>query len=350
MVVLSYPESIDLVSQASDPYEVRIPDTYTSIASNAFQGGNVNLQGILIPGSIKDIGESAFKGKFNRKSGYYSKPVRFLGEGLESIGPNAFALTKFEQLDLPDSLISIDRFAFADSELQTISLGNNIQTIGQGAFQHSKVNHLTLPNSVTSIGKSSFLNNNLHTLVLSENLEEIPWGAFQGNGKIQDLKIPESVKSIGTYAFYGSGLTGVQLRLPSKLSSLGKESFAYTNISSVSIPGSLKSIGEGAFRGTRLRSIEIEEGVERIEEYAFYGSGAGSLLVIPDSVVSIGENAFGDIRDLNVELHENTAYSGTAFDGGTNITFRTDRSAPTSIFFTELSFTKMLQLALLSQH
>ena len=62
-------------------------------------------------------------------------------------------------------------------------------------------------------------------------------------------------------------------------------------------------------------------------------------MVIPNSITSIGENAFSNIPYLKeVELHENTAFSGTEFDGSTNITYRTDLSAPSSIYFTGLSF------------
>ena len=57
MAVFTSSDVHALVQQYSNPFEIRIPDTYTSIASNAFQGGNVNLQDILILGSIKDIGE-----------------------------------------------------------------------------------------------------------------------------------------------------------------------------------------------------------------------------------------------------------------------------------------------------
>ena len=62
-------------------------------------------------------------------------------------------------------------------------------------------------------------------------------------------------------------------------------------------------------------------------------------MIIPDSVTSIGQFAFDNVPYLSVvELHEDTSYARSSFSEHTNLTFRTDLTPPSSIYFTELSF------------
>ena len=90
------------------------------------------------------------------------------------------------------------------------------------------------------------------------------------------MTIPNSVTSIGDYAFYGCyGLTSVNI--PNSVASIGNSAFSYcSGLTSVTIPNSVTSIGDGVFQDC---------------------SGLTSL-IIPNSVTSIGSWAFAICRKL----------------------------------------------------
>ncbi|MDE6553880.1 MAG: leucine-rich repeat domain-containing protein, partial [Muribaculaceae bacterium] len=89
------------------------------------------------------------------------------------------------------------------------------------------------------------------------------------NTKIPSITLPETMKSIGEYAFHNvSDLKEVVLN--EGLTQIGDYSFAGTRLTSISIPGSVKAIGDYAFYDTRsLSKIELPEGIETIGEYSF---------------------------------------------------------------------------------
>jgi len=82
-------------------------------------------------------------------------------------------------------------------------------------------------------------------------------GGFK-EAKITSVTIPNSVTSIGDYAFaHCIGLASITI--PDSVTSIGKNGFSdCTGLSSITIPGSVTSIGEWAFAGcTGLASITI---------------------------------------------------------------------------------------------
>lgn len=75
----------------------------------------------------------------------------------------------------------------------------------------------------------------------------IPWKSYRSN--IKRLIIKEGVTSIGSYAFWNSGINSVNI--PNGVTKIGEYSFAYCmKLFSVTIPSSVTSIGNGAFIST----------------------------------------------------------------------------------------------------
>lgn len=74
-------------------------------------------------------------------------------------------------------------------------------------------------------------------------------GVFQDCTGLTSITIPNSVTSIGGYAFFGcTGLTSIII--PNSVTSIGKYAFANcSGLTSVTIPNSVKSIEVSAFRG-----------------------------------------------------------------------------------------------------
>ena len=105
--------------------------------------------------------------------------------------------------------------------------------------------------------------------------------------------IPNSVTSIGSYAFYGcSGLTSVTI--PNSVTSIGDHTFwDCSGLTSVTIPNSVTSIGDHAFYGcSGLTSVTIPNSVTTIANYTFCRCSGLTSVTIPNSVTSIGGEAF----------------------------------------------------------
>jgi hypothetical protein len=91
--------------------------------------------------------------------------------------------------------------------------------------------------------------------------------------------------------------SGGDVTIPSTINGLtvtaiGDSAFdGLTNVTSVTIPDSVVSLGDWAFAGCALSSVTLGSGITNIPSYAFYGSGLISVAV-PNSVISIDNDAF----------------------------------------------------------
>ena len=94
------------------------------------------------------------------------------------------------------------------------------------------------------------------------------------------IEIPNSVTSIGDYAFCNSKLMSVEI--PNSVTSIGKAAFIYsTNLTLVEFPNSVTLIGKEAFRDcSSITSIIIPKSVIEIGSSAFYGCTGLTLIEI----------------------------------------------------------------------
>ena len=78
---------------------------------------------------------------------------------MTSIGNRAFSGCGLTSVTIPNSVTSINNYAFWDcSSLQSVTIPNSVTSIGSSAFKGcSSLQSVTIPNSVTSIGKGAFV-------------------------------------------------------------------------------------------------------------------------------------------------------------------------------------------------
>jgi protein TonB len=164
------------------------------------------------------------------------------------------------------------------------------------------LNSINIPNSVTSIGNWAF-----EGTALYNNRTNWEDGALYINNcliavdasLIGDYKIKENTRLIGGGAFYGSSSLK-SITIPSSVTSIGNWAFLNcNNLTSIIIPNSVTSIGKGAFYGcSSLTSINIPNSVTSIGKGAFYKCSSLDSITIPADI-SITDN-YADSIDLPV--------------------------------------------------
>lgn len=125
-----------------------------------------------------------------------------------------------------------------------------------------------------------------------------------------DVAIPDTIKSIGDYAFYNdTKLTKVTIG--TDVQTIGDSAFRSTALSSVTVPDNVKTIGPTAFANNiKLTTVTIGKGVETIGDWAFSNTALSSVTV-PDNVKTIGAYAFKGIpnnKDGFVSIGKDTTY------------------------------------------
>jgi hypothetical protein len=354
------------------PTDLEIPATLgayvvTSVGNYAF--AFEELTSVSIPDSVTTIGDGAFA--------YSSLTFVAIPEFVTTIGVDAFAGNALTSVTIPEFVTTISEDAFFGNALTEVIIPASVMTIGPWAFALNSLSSVTFLGNAPSDGGSVFYGNSDLTSIL-RSVDATGWGAFWSDLPVEtpvetvdefrfriadgvatvigcdgtcptNLVIPADldgyvVMHIDASAFYGSALEF--LTLPSSITTIGDEAFAWNLLTTVTIPNSVTSIGDDAFAGNSLTSVTIPNSVTSIGAYAFFGNllttvtipnsvttiGDGAFawnllttVTIPNSVTSIGSNAFADNLLNTVTFFGNAPVGGRDVFGGNSSLARVSR-------------------------
>lgn len=171
--------------------------------------------------------------------------------------------------------------------------------IPSDAFSNKKnLTSIVLPEKLKTIGTSAFYRSGLlGSLVIPEGVERVLTQAFREcTGLSGNLYLPSSLLEIGDQAFLYCHLSGT-LTLPNELKVIGDNAFMSCNFTGdLRLPESLSKVGESAFSSLSYLSgsLTIPQSLTEIPNRCFFMSNFGGLLYLHDGVTFIGEGAFNN--------------------------------------------------------
>ena len=253
-----------------------VDEGVTTINNNIFQGGCSYLEELLLPKSLKKIGNYAFENAVNLK-----------------------------ELTIRSNIDGAAYSPFEGSGIERLTFTSDVTAIPRNMFCNGCRNmvELNIPKSVTSIGNYAFENAvSLKSWTMQGNITgAVSYSPFFGSG-LEEIHFGEDVTSIPKN-FFANGCTSLkELDIPSRITFVGAEAFeGATSLQRVTIHSNLNDMGGnyGPFFNADIKEIVIDEGITKIPRY-FFADGIGTMtgLTIPDSVVTIGAGAFHNCRSL----------------------------------------------------
>lgn len=328
----------------------------TNIVSSAFAG--CSIQSVIIPDSVTSMGSYAFGDCLQLKSvstgngltsittatfsGCKNLIEIDIGNSVTSIY-SAFSDCGFTDIYIPDNVTYIGHDSFCDcSKLEKVVIGNGNTYIGEHAFCNCEsLTDISIGNNVTAIGFLPFTNrydpyiaepildcskikyneyNNAYYLGNSEN----PYLALISvkSTDITTCEINKNTKIIAGYAF-GDCKNLNEIIIPDGVRSIGEGAFSdCVNLTDMSIPDSLTYMGDFVFLGLKYNEYEngyylgndenpyvvlteiidktvktftLHENTKIIDAYDSSFCGEFTDIIIPSGLVFIGESS-GDFQ------------------------------------------------------
>ena len=201
---------------------ISIPEGVTEIGENAFSLCE-SLETLLVPASMKKIGTGAFNrcSKLRNKEGF----IIFNDVVYDYVSPKG----KCDKIVITEGVKKIGEKAFYSKwssdvlkNVQSLILPESLEEIGESAFEGlSGLKHIRLPERLHTIGRRAFAESGLEKITFSGGLKYIREAAFYAT-KFVELRLPESLESIGPRALYGCAKLR-DLYIPASLGKIGKE-------------------------------------------------------------------------------------------------------------------------------
>ena len=357
------------------------PKCISSIPEGTFYSSG--LESIVIPSTVTDTdGGSDYSGVFAKckslksidlsEAGFDFIPSYFLAEctalmeiklqkNLRIIENNAFdGCAAITSIVLPETLESIDSYAFLDTGITEITIPSSVKDIKDGFRANKNLRSITINAELTYLADEAFSYcTSLETITLPPTLEKINSGAFRGCSALKELTIPEGVTYLGlaflldcnslpsvtipasvtdvdpgaflryngeikfaegssfsfvdgslykdygkTLAIWNEDITDVVI--PEGVEKIEEVVFEYFDFTSLTLPSTLKEIAAFAFRYSVIEAITVPEGVTTIGDDAFYGIDELKTLSLPSTLTHVDDSIL-----INCDNLETITFNGT---------------------------------------
>ncbi|MCR5741105.1 MAG: leucine-rich repeat protein [Gammaproteobacteria bacterium] len=235
-------ELLKLIAYVGSEKDLVLPEKDEEYIIWSYAFAYSDIRSIVIPDCVTSTGECIFEGCTNLRKVVF--PLTLTNVRYRILA----GLTQLEELTigkLEAEAITIGQLFGSQSQFGTVPIWQTIYSSARSFYVPASLKKVTVLGG-TSINAS----------------------AFKDMWMLEEVVIPDSITTIGNYAFYGC-----------------------VNIKSFKMPEALTNIGNYAFKGVSFDSLVFEEGLKEIGQYTFENCGA-TLVSLPKSLTKIGTNAF----------------------------------------------------------
>lgn len=274
--------------------------------SSAFAAHLVSLENVTLPEGMKTIPSGAFKQCFSLK-----KVV--LPSSIETIGNNAFD----SDVNLDIDFTKLTNLTSIGSQAFSIINANGGNSVG-GSYDKKYTDEITdnggikniiLSESVKTIGSGAFFGQrNVKKIVIPESVTSIQGQAFQMIPALEELEVYASLDKVSGSSFNevfwsntrnDSTITGKLKKVIlgesySATGKIGSALFYGLDFDEIDIQmNNIQNLGSSMFmKNTRLKSFTVPKTVKVINQAAFYETTALKDITIPKNVQTIDVEAF----------------------------------------------------------
>ncbi len=303
--VSKIPES--LLYRVTSLKSIEIPNTVTEIGNYAFQYSG--LMELTIPESITNIGIMAFANCPNLTTVYFNaincNKVNGIFNSCEALNKVVFG--KSVKI-IPESLL------MGCANLKEINISDSVTEIGKYAFWGTGIEEITIPSGITQICESplgscknlttiyynaknctmdnAFSSSTLTNVIIGESVIKIPSYFLNDCEKVTQITIPESVSTIGGFAF-------------AFCNELKTINFNAVNCETVVAPNNISNV---FWTCLSLENAVIGENVKKIPDYLFTDCKGLKNVNIPISVTEIGKGAFSSTAITEITIPQSVTY------------------------------------------
>jgi len=277
--------------------KVTIPDSVTTWGNKVFYKCG-ELETVVLGKGLTALPDNMFSGCANLQS-------VTIPDTVQSIGQSAFMGTALTELTISSPIVTINDNAFKNvSTLEKIVFTEGVETISAKTYCHAfegcdNLAKVSLPSTATSVSSGLWYSmENLSAVEVAQDNAKFKAvdGILYDKENSSIVLVPKCVKGVinvaegiskipdRTFA-YCQDIT--QINLPNTVTSVGQYAFLATNITSMSFPDSVKTIGDNVFsQCPKLNSVHIGSGVTNINKmFGGFESSLDTLTVGADNAV-----------------------------------------------------------------
>ena len=354
----------------------------SSKVATVVKGENYNeLKIVSIPSTIPVEG-TEYPVKAIAGRAFSSTPITSveIADGLETIGQEAFSnCEQLSRISLPSTLVTIESSAFNNCRrLAGITIPASVKTIGNnalsGCYNLETIEVADGNEAYESLGSNVIIERKTKTLLLGCKNSTIPDGVLAigalafNNCQIEKIQFPETVKSIGDYAFASCRYL-TEVILPEGLDSIAYGAFSNCELlETIEFPTTMKYFGEEAFYNCHnlmnvVSNIEDPKEIsESVFGYGYSGVYSQATLWVPKGKIDSykGVSAWNLFKSYDELLHDILTKPTITYDGHylvmTNdpdqrakIYYSTDGTEPTILYNDTIAMSNLAAIQAISK-